>query len=326
MLLAMNIQVLIVDGVFDIGLSAVLDTLALANELVPQLENPVEPFHVALVGPRRHVSTAHGFAVPLTPKQSLRRPDAVVVPALGAKQPPLIADALRRKDVLASCGMLRELSQECALIGAACTATFVLAETGLLDDHKATTSWWLTPFFRQRYPKVLLDESRMLVNSAPFVTAGAALAHFDLALGLVRSKSPSLAAMTARYLLVERRPSQAAFVIPNHLAHADPLVERYEQWAHSRLSQGFSLADAAESLHVSERTLSRKLKAVTGKSPLSFFQDMRVQQAVHLLQTTSESIESIAVAVGYSDGVTLRTLLRTKLGQGLREIRAQIEN
>ncbi len=82
----------------------------------------------------------------------------------------------------------------------------------------------------------------------------------------------------------------------------------------------------AESLHVSERTLSRRLKAVTGKSPLSFFQDLRVQQAVHLLQTTSESIESIAAAVGYSDGVTLRTLLRTKLGQGLREIRAQIQN
>ena len=53
----------------------------------------------------------------------------------------------------------------------------MLAESGLLDDQRATTTWWLAPLFRKRYPNVLLDESNMIVKSGRFVTAGAALSH-----------------------------------------------------------------------------------------------------------------------------------------------------
>ena len=37
----------------------------------------------------------------------------------------------------------------------------------------------------------------------------------------------------------------------------------------------------------------------------------------------SDDVEKIAAAVGYADGVTLRNLLRRKLGRGVREIRAE---
>jgi len=60
---------------------------------------------------------------------------------------------------------------------------------------------------------------------------------------------------------------------------------------------------------------------VLGKTPLSYFQDLRVERAVHLLKTSRDDIESIASQVGYADGVTLRSLLRRRLGRGVREIR-----
>jgi transcriptional regulator GlxA family with amidase domain len=161
----------------------------------------------------------------------------------------------------------------------------------------------------------------MIVKSGKRVTAGAALSHMDLALWLVRQKSPKLASLTAKYLIVDSRPSQSAYVLTDHLLHSDPLVERFEGWARTRIGQGFSLQEAARAVGTSKRTLARRLHAVLGRSPLSYFQALRVERAVHLLKTTDDSVEQIAARVGYSEGVTLRTLLRRRLGRGIREIR-----
>ncbi|HME07638.1 MAG TPA: helix-turn-helix domain-containing protein, partial [Bryobacteraceae bacterium] len=139
-----------------------------------------------------------------------------------------------------------------------------------------------------------------------------------------RQKSPRLAALTAKYLVVDSRPSQSAYILVDHLAHSDPLVERFERWARGALTLGFSLENAAAAISSSKRTLARRMRAVLGKSPLSYFQDLRVERAVHLLKTTDQSVEEIAVRVGYADGVTLRTLLRRRLGYGIKEIRRSL--
>jgi transcriptional regulator GlxA family with amidase domain len=209
-------------------------------------------------------------------------------------------------------------------LAASCIGSFILAETGLLDHREATTTWWLAPLFRQRYPNVLLDESRMLVPSDVGVTAGAAMGHLDLALWLIRKASPELAAVVSRYLLADLRSSQAAYIIPNHLAQADPLILRFEQWARKNLKTGFSLQEAAKALATSARTLQRRCEAVLGKSPLAYFQDLRVERARSLLHGSSLDVDAIAAEVGYVDGATLRTLLRQRLGRGVRELRADL--
>jgi len=319
----MRIHLLVLDEAFDLGLAALTDTLATANELRATLAEPPPPIELTLVGVRRRVRTAHGLVVPVAAAADVPVPDIALVPALAAKMPATLAARLERPDVRDAGAVLRRWSAAGAASGAACTGTFVLAQSALLDGQRATTSWWLAPLFRQRYPRVALDESRMLVNSGGFTTAGAALAHIDLALGMVRGLSPALASLAARYLLVEARGSQAEFVIPDHLSHADPMVERFEAWARGNLSRGFSLGDAAQAVGASERTLARRLRGVLGKSPLSYFQDLRIERAVHLLRTGSDSVDRIAAQIGYADGVTLRTLLRRKLGRGVRELRAR---
>jgi transcriptional regulator GlxA family with amidase domain len=107
----------------------------------------------------------------------------------------------------------------------------------------------------------------------------------------------------------------------DHLVHSDPLVERFERWARARLRYGFSLDEAAKAVGSSKRTLARRMQAVLGKSPLSYFQSLRVERAVHLLKTGNASVDEVAARVGYADGATLRTLLRHRLNLGVREIR-----
>jgi transcriptional regulator GlxA family with amidase domain len=319
----MKIALLALNGVFDTGLSAVLDTLTTANELAALQQLAVPRFDICVVGLRSRVRTALGLTVPVQPVHAMKRPDWVLLPALGTKMPEPLVHALAQREAREAAAQLRAWHAGGARIAAACIGGFVLAESGLLDGHEATTTWWLGPLFRQRYPNVQLDESRMLVESGRFVTAGAAIGHLDLALWLVRQASPELAALVARYLLVDARPSQAQYMIPDHLAHNDALVQRFERWARGHLANGFSLDAAADALATSKRTLQRRIEAVLGKTPLSYFQDLRVERALHLLRTSPRAdVEAIAAQVGYADGVTLRALLRKRLGRGVRELRA----
>ena len=316
----MRANILVLDGVFDLGLSAVLDAFQTANELIDASDLTVPRFEVNVVGVRKTVKTSQGLTVPVS-ATGWRAPDCVVVPAIGFKMPGPLETALARPDVLDAGAALRQWARRGATMTAACIGTFVMAESGLLDHQHATTTWWLAPLFRKRYPNVLLDESNMIVKSGRFVTAGAALGHIDLALWLVRDVSPTLASLTAKYLIVDSRPSQSAYALTDHLVHSDPLVQRFESWARSRLKQGFSLDEAARAVGSSKRTLARRMQTVLGKSPLSYFQSLRVERAVHLLKTSSASVDEIASRVGYTEGSILRLLLRRRLGLGIKEIR-----
>jgi len=316
----MRIAVLALDGVFDTGLATLTDTFAIANGLAAGVR---PPFAVTRVGVRRRVTTGQGLRIPLDVLPH-RAPDLVIVPALGEKAPGALEEALSRSDVSDAIEQLKSWAARGTIIAGACTATFVLGAAGLLDALPATTTWWLAAAFRARFPAVRLDESRMLVEAGKVVTAGAALAHLDLALWVVRQKSPSLARLTGRHLTFDRRPSQAAYSLPHHAANTDELVERFEAWATKHLTST-SLADAARTLGVSQRTLERRVHRVLGKSPLAFIQDLRIADAVHQLETTDRGIEDIAGRVGYQSGVTLRTLLRKRTGLGVRELRARAD-
>jgi transcriptional regulator GlxA family with amidase domain len=314
----MRVAILVLDGVFDSGLAVLLDTLETANALAGHDRRGA--WDVGLYGLRRNVTTHHGFRVAVQSASARMRPDLVLVPALGAKTKETITAALARPDVADASALVGAWGRAGVRVAGACTATFVLAASGLLDGGVATTTWWLSPVFRELHPTIGLDESRMIVESGRVVTAGAALAHVDLALWFVRRRSPSLANATARHLVFDARPSQAAFVMPDQLAHSDPIVERFEHWARRHLAT-FSLADAARHVGTSERTLERRLRTVLGRTPLAYVQDLRVEAAIHRLRTTKDSVDEIATAVGYGDGVTLRTLLRRKTGRGVRELR-----
>lgn len=317
----MKITVLALEHVFDTGLATVLDALDTANELARVTGMSTPGFEVTVVGMRQQVHSALGLQVPVRDVCDAPTPEWVIVPALGYKMPDQLVPGLSNDDVVDALPVLRAWAKDGARIAAACTGTFVLAESGLLDGHEATTTWWLSPLFRQRYSDVQLDAHRIVVPSGSVLTAGAALSHLDLTLWLIRQNSPELAMLAAKYLVFDTRPSQSAYAISDHLAHADPLVERFDRWARERLDTSITLDAAADALATSKRTLSRRLSEVLGKTPIEYIQDLRIERAIHLLKTSKHSVDHIAEQVGYADGVTLRTLLRRRIGKGVREIR-----
>src|SRR3974377_558764 len=90
----MKIDVLIVNGVFDTGLAAVLDAFATANELATAQRLASVVFAAPAVGVRRQVRSNQGFTVPVSPARGRAPPDWVVVPAIGERSPEPLAAAL----------------------------------------------------------------------------------------------------------------------------------------------------------------------------------------------------------------------------------------
>jgi transcriptional regulator GlxA family with amidase domain len=320
----MLVGLLVLSDVFDTGLAVLRDTFETANALAAANGRPSVRFDVVELGVRRRAVSHQGRGFALELASSLkRRPELLIVPGLAKPSPAEFAASLERAEVRDAAAFLRERGARGLTCAAACSSTFVLGEAGLLDGRPATTTWWLAPLFRQRFPRVQLDETRMVVDAGSVITAGAAMAHLDLALALIGRTSPEVARRVADHLLVDARPSQAPYIVPSFLARADPLVERFERWVRDRLRRGFTIAEAAEAIGSSERTLARRVRRLLGCAPIAFVQALRVERAVHLLKTSDASLEQVAVAVGYQNATTLGQLLRRKLGHGTRVLREQ---
>ncbi|RSS44406.1 helix-turn-helix domain-containing protein [Streptomyces sp. WAC07061] len=306
-----KVAVLALDGVFDSGISAVLDVLHTANALRRELPGAAPPaFDVRTVGVRRHVRSGLGHRIDTEPAREAEDAGLLVLPALVERRPSALLEAVAAPGQRTARRILAEARERRTPLASSCTGTFLLAESGVLDGLRATTSWWLAPVFRERYRRVTLEETRMVATSDGVTTAGAAFSHLDLALSLVAGRSPALADLVRHYLVVDDRASQAAYMITGAMARHEPLVAAFERWVRARIEEPLSIADAARDLGVSERTLQRTMARTLGRSPIRLVQDLRVEQAEHLLRTTALPLAAVARRVGYESPGPLRALLR----------------
>ncbi|HEY2042413.1 MAG TPA: helix-turn-helix domain-containing protein [Jatrophihabitans sp.] len=314
----MRVAVLTVDGMFDSGLSAVLDVLAAANALREDVPGATPPFEVTVVGTSDTTRTGHGLCLVTTPLSELdSRPDLIISPAVGLRAPGEVVDIVRAHPALE---WLSTQADAGSSLAAACSGTFFLGEAGILDGLRATTSWWLGAAFRARYPAVRLDVRLTLAEQDHVTTAGAAFAHIDLALSIVAQQSPELAERVARHLLIGDRPSQASFALPTQLASADPTIKAFERWVRDHLDEPLQISQIATHIGLSERALQRTTAATLGMSPLDFLHEIRIDQATFLLRTTQHSPESVALAIGYANVSTLRALVRRRRGSTLTQL------
>jgi transcriptional regulator GlxA family with amidase domain len=304
-----KVAVVEIDGCLASGAAITYDVLATANR-IGAFKRARFDVTTLRYGPRRRGGRLSGV-------------DLVIVPGLGSSS----AEELEGKLATTACRRARDMLATAfadgAMLAAACASSFLLAETGLLDGKRATTTWWFAPLFRQRYPKVDLQTERMVVADWPIATAGAAMAQMDLMLAVVaRFGSPGLAKACANYLLLDERQSQAPFMAINYLANQDARIAKAEKWVRNNIARDFTIKDVADAVALAPRTFARRLEAICGVSPIQFVQRIRIETARSLLETTRLSVEQIAHEVGYAEPSTLRRLIRRDTRHSPRHFRS----
>jgi len=321
----LDFEIVVVSGAYPSSVAMSRDILDAAARLAPRLGAPV---------PRWAFRSLHGGCVALrgglsvetTPLPQRRRGNrsVCVLPGLGAEAQSLLAQ-MRTPECSALATMLSRHVAGGGQVAASCSAVFLLDAAGLLDGRSATTTWWLAPTLARVSPRCQVDADRMVCADGPVITSGAAFAHADLMLHLVRERcGPKLGEAVSRWLLLEHRHAQSPFVIPEVLASGHTLVSKLTARIESALPEVPGIAVLAREFCVCERTLARHVRRATGKSTGGLVQSIRLRRARELLQHSRMSIDQVAVAVGYQDATALRRLMRRSAGTTPSRLRSSV--
>jgi transcriptional regulator GlxA family with amidase domain len=321
-----TVAVLIADDFSDSGLAVALDVFKAAGSLAARAKRPV-PFRTEVAsaegGP---VRSASGMVIQNThPIGWASRADVLLVPGLWVETPAQVDATLGRPDVRRLVKAVAAADARGAIVGSSCSGAFVLADAGVLDGREATATWWLADHLRHRRPQVDVNADAALVVHPRVLCAGAVFAMADLALHLVaRFGGPTLAQQCADVLLLDRHSAQTPYMALRQLTTNDPTVRRAERWVRAHLDDDFDIGTLARQVGASPRTLARKLAAAVGLSPIGFVQRLRVEAAVHLVETTRQSLEEISPQVGYADANALRRVMRRHVNTTPRELRRRL--
>lgn len=309
-----DLDLLVARDCFAAGLAITTDVLATANLIASRTGAPRPPFTWRVLSvDGTAVRSSAGLRIAADGTWASAEAPFRMAFGVGMADHDAIQDYLRTSDGRALVEALARGHQDGATLLASCSSTFLLAETGALDHGAATTSWWLAPLFRRRYPAVHLAPERLVTEHDRVVCAGAAMAQLDLALHLVRRHAGmELARLVARYLVIDDdRVSQAPYLILDHLQGHDEAVRRAQDHARAHLRDDPSIGALAHAAAVSPRTLRRRFAEAVGMSPARYVQRLRAETARTLLQSTDWSVGRIAHEVGYSEDGALRRALRT---------------
>jgi transcriptional regulator GlxA family with amidase domain len=220
---------------------------------------------------------------------------------------PGIADISQRVPA-AVIAVIREAAAGGIRIASICTGAFVLAAAGVLDHLRATTHWLAAAQLAASYPAIEVDPNVLYVDNGQLLTSAGAASGIDLCLHLVRRDFGADAAANAARAAVmplERSGGQAQFILhepPESSSTLQPLL----RWIEEHVTAPLTLPELALKAGTSTRTLSRRFREQTGRTPGQWVIGARVRRAQQLLETTDLPVERIASAVGFDSVSTLR--------------------
>ncbi|MFD6454941.1 GlxA family transcriptional regulator [Nocardia sp. NPDC055165] len=258
------------------------------------------------------VSTNADFTIAVEYDSSaLAEADTVVIPPFSACDAP--EEEWMPADLADALGRLRPDTR----IVSICTAAFVLAALGLLDDRPATTHWRQADRFRTLFPQVRMDADVLFVDEGRILTAAGSAAGIDACLHLLRRDHGSAVAnQVARLCIVPpwREGGQAQFIDRPIPEPSTATTAATRAWAMTHLDRPLPLTELAAHARMSVRTFCRRFREETGLPPGQWLTQQRVDHARHLLEATDLPIDRVAADAGLGTAASLRQHLSAAIG------------
>jgi transcriptional regulator GlxA family with amidase domain len=309
----MKVTVVIADSCSSAGVATALEAFESANILhQAKTQKKARIFDVETASlDGKPVQSQGGLA--LAPEKKLSevdRTDLILVPGFLFKVLSLLPNLT---------GILPWLSKhyaQKATIASMCTGSFLIAEAGLLDAKLATTHWYFASEFKRRYPSVKLSEQHTVTEDQGIICSGGATAANDMLLHLIRKfVSNELASECSKKMLVDTgRTNQTPYIMQSFRRnHEDLNVKRVQVWLDDNFMSTIAFEDVAKDFGFGARNFTRRFKTATEMTPTEYLQNLRIEKAKYLLETTKHSVSKITYEVGYQDTSSFSKLFKDRV-------------
>lgn len=180
----------------------------------------------------------------------------------------------------------------------------------MLNGRRATTHWQFVDELERRFPDVEVERYPIFVEDGHVFTSAGVTAGIDLALAMVElDHGPEIARRTAQFLVVfmQRPGSQAQFSARMSLeaTRSSPIRALLDSIA-ANPAGDHSLSELAGRAGYSERHLTRVFAKELGRTPARYVEDVRVEAARTILETSETPLGAVAAQVGLGSAESLR--------------------
>jgi len=203
-----------------------------------------------------------------------------------------------------------------------CVGSFLLAATGLLDGKKATTNWMFADLFRKKYPQVILEDDKVIVDQGKIYTCGGAFSFTTFMIYLIEKFCGHEVAITASKILminVHQQPQTSFSIFQFQNNHADEAIAMVQKYMEKNYNKTITMTEMAGISSMSPRNLIRRFEQATSNTPLEYLQRFRIENAKKMLENKNDGIEQIAMKCGYEDMSFFRKVFKRHVGMTPRE-------
>jgi transcriptional regulator GlxA family with amidase domain len=91
-------------------------------------------------------------------------------------------------------------------------------------------------------------------------------------------------------------------------------VGRCEEWLNDHFRDTDAVSGVVANADAAERTVKRRFKAATGTTLMDYVQNLRIEEAKRLLESSQTPFDTIAAEVGYENPGFFRRLFKRRTG------------
>ncbi|MDX8496271.1 GlxA family transcriptional regulator [Mesorhizobium sp. VK22B] len=292
-----RLVILALPGFSQLSLSSFVDPIRLANSVSGQ-----SFFEWTIASPDgTPVECASGFSL------SVRSNFASIGERIQARKGPsmVIVCAGERVEKQTSTSLskiLRLCKRHKVPIVALGTATWLLAESGLLNETACTIHWDKRAAFAETFAQLQVFD-RLFVRDGDLVTCAGEFASFDFVMELISEYLGRETALTVcRHTIADHWRSASdrqSTVNAGEMGICKPLAEIIRVME-EHIEDPLTIRDISKCVGRSQRQIERIFERSISSSPMRYYLNLRLARAKRLIEQTELPLTEIAIACGFA--------------------------